>query len=172
MASTDCSHGLLNHPSGNTVANSCTIGSPALASVVNRKLKISQVTKSGPTMMMPARMLRCRLRNGWDRTDFTRCSYATRIREPFVDARAAALPAAWPCKLKRYRAGTKRKVAGRSLTAKPESLYPKTAALESTRPPGTRPPTTGPRRWGGASGDPAQGSTGHTNSGFALKSVL
>jgi hypothetical protein len=60
----------------------------------------------------------------------------------------------------------------RSFTAEPELMYPETAALKSTRPPGSGPPRTGSCSWGGGSGDPAQYSTGYSYSGSALKRPL
>ena len=58
-----CSHGLLNHPRGKEAARNWTAGNPALARDSRRKLKIRYVTKSGPMVIIPARILRCRLRS-------------------------------------------------------------------------------------------------------------
>ena len=51
-----------------------------------------------------------------------------------------------------------------AFTAEPELAYPEGTPLKSTRPSGPESPATGLCPRGGASGDPAQNSTGHINS--------
>jgi hypothetical protein len=89
IASTDCSHGALSRAPGKISAKNWIAGNPAFASELSRKLKIRYVTKRGPMVRIPARILPCRLRNVRAKTGLKRLSFtssasalAKRILEP------------------------------------------------------------------------------------------